>query len=149
MKILIYGAGVIGCLYATLFCEAGYDTTLYARGKRLEQLSEKGLLYSKNGQVKKANIHIRDKIEKEDVYDFVFLTVRENQVHDALKELNNNDSPNIVTMVNTLESYHNWENICGKGRIIPAFPGAGGSFEKMYYMLLSHHGLSSQQLLVK
>ena len=27
MRILIYGAGVIGSLYAALFAEAGYDTT--------------------------------------------------------------------------------------------------------------------------
>ena len=33
MKLLIYGAGVIGCLYAALFGEAGYDTYVYARGK--------------------------------------------------------------------------------------------------------------------
>ena len=38
MRILIYGAGVIGSLYAALFAEAGYDTTIYARGKRLEVL---------------------------------------------------------------------------------------------------------------
>ena len=43
MRLLIYGAGVIGCLYATLFCEAGYDTTIYARGKRLESLKKYGL----------------------------------------------------------------------------------------------------------
>lgn len=33
MKLLIYGAGVIGSLYAAAFAEAGYDTTVYARGK--------------------------------------------------------------------------------------------------------------------
>ncbi|MDD6070821.1 MAG: 2-dehydropantoate 2-reductase N-terminal domain-containing protein [Clostridiales bacterium] len=129
MRILIYGAGVIGCLYATLFCEAGYDTTVYARGKRLNTFREKGLLYFKDKQVKKANVSIIDKVEKNDLYDFIFLTVKENQVHEALEELENNASPNIVTMVNTLESYDLWEKICGVGRVIPAFPGAGGSFE--------------------
>ena len=38
MRILIYGAGVIGSLYAALFAEADYDTNIYARGKRLEVL---------------------------------------------------------------------------------------------------------------
>ena len=28
MRILIYGAGVIGSLYAALFAEAGYDTSI-------------------------------------------------------------------------------------------------------------------------
>ena len=40
MRILIYGAGVIGCLYATLFSEAGFDTTIYARGRRLESFKK-------------------------------------------------------------------------------------------------------------
>ena len=43
MRILIYGVGVIGSLYAALFAEAGYDTSIYARGKRLEFLKKNGL----------------------------------------------------------------------------------------------------------
>lgn len=129
MRLLIYGAGVIGCLYATLFSEAGYDTTIYARGKRLESLTQNGLLYRKNKKIQKAKVNLISKLENNDIYDFIFLTVRENQLHDALKELKQNNSPTIVTMVNSIESYHNWENICQKGRILPAFPGAGGSFD--------------------
>ena len=30
MKLLIYGAGVIGCLYAAVFSKVGYDTAMYA-----------------------------------------------------------------------------------------------------------------------
>ena len=43
MRILIYGAGVIGSLYVSLFAEAGSDTSIYARGKRLEVLRNNGL----------------------------------------------------------------------------------------------------------
>lgn len=130
MRVLIYGAGVIGCLYATLFSKAGFDTTIYARGRRLESFKQNGLLYFKNKKIKKVKVNIIDKVDANDIYDFVFLTVKSNQVHTALEELKNNNSPNIVTMVNTLEKYDVWEKICGKGRIIPAFPGAGGSFEE-------------------
>lgn len=31
LRILIYGAGVIGSLYAALLADAGYDTSIYAR----------------------------------------------------------------------------------------------------------------------
>lgn len=129
MRILIYGAGVIGSLYAALLSEGGFNTTLYARGKRLERLKKYGLLYLKNGYVKKANVGIIDKLEASDSYHYIFLTVREEQVHQALQELKMNRSPNIVTMVNTIEHYEEWEKICGKGRILPAFPGAGGSID--------------------
>lgn len=129
MRLLIYGSGVIGCWYAVLFSNAGYDTTVYARGKRLELFQNEGLRYEHKGSVHKANVKIIGKLEDHDQYDFVFLTVKENQVHTALKELSQNASSNIVTMVNTIEGYEKWEALCGKGRIIPAFPGAGGSFQ--------------------
>ena len=51
MRILIYGAGVIGSLYAALFAESGYDTSIYARGKRLEALRNNGLQYKKNQEI--------------------------------------------------------------------------------------------------
>ena len=129
MRILIFGAGVIGSLYGALFAEAGYDVSLYARGKRLESLMRDGLLYKREKKIRKAPIRVLSKIEEEDRYDLVFLTVRENQLHAALEELRKNSSPIIVTMVNSLETYDQWEAICGKGRIIPAFPGAGGGFD--------------------
>ena len=129
MRLLIYGAGVIGCWYAALFSKAGYDTTIYARGKRLDLFQKEGLRYDKKGKIHKADVKIIGRLEKADSYDFVFLTVKENQVHTALEELSHNISPNIVTMVNTIEGYEKWERLCGEGRIIPAFPGAGGSFQ--------------------
>lgn len=130
MRLLIYGAGVIGSLYASLFSRAGFDTTIYARGRRLKQLNRNGLLYEKAGKIRKASVHIISALDHGDSYDFIFLPVRETQVLFALEELSHNISPNVVTMVNTLEFYGRWEEICGKGRIIPAFPGAGGGFDE-------------------
>lgn len=79
MRILIYGAGVIGSLYAALFAQAGFDTSIYARGKRLETLQTRRLLYAENRQVRKADVSVLSKLEDSDHYDFIFLTVRENQ----------------------------------------------------------------------
>ena len=129
MRILIFGAGVIGSLYGALLAEAGYDVSVYARGRRLESLTRDGLLYKRKGKIRKAPVRVLSKLEEEDCYDFVLLTVRENQLHAALEELRQNSSPTIVTMVNSLETYDQWEAICGEGRIIPAFPGAGGGFD--------------------
>ena len=129
MRILIFGAGVIGSLYGALLAEAGYDVSVYARGRRVESLTQGGLLYKRKGKIQKAPVNILSRLEAEDRYDLVFLTVRENQLHAALEELRQNSSPTIVTMVNSLETYDKWEAICGAGRIIPAFPGAGGGFD--------------------
>ena len=128
-RILIYGAGVIGSLYGALLADAGFDVTMYARGKRLESLQTNGLRYWENEQVKTAPVTVISKLERSNHYDFIFLTVRENQLLAALSELKENISPTIVTMVNSLDAYDKWEAVCGKGRILPAFPGAGGGFE--------------------
>ena len=126
MRLLIYGAGVIGSLYAALFAQAGLETSIYARGKRLETLQADGLLYLGKRQIQKADVTILSELQSSDQYDFIFLTVRENQLIQALNELKANQSPCIVTMVNSIDDYGKWESICGKGRILPAFPGAGG-----------------------
>ena len=76
MKLLIYGAGVIGSLYAALFGEAGYDVTVYARGRRLELLESKGLLYLQKGKIKRADVKIVSKLSDDDIYEFIFLFVR-------------------------------------------------------------------------
>ena len=95
MRILIYGAGVIGLLYAALFAESGVETAVYARGRRLESLRRDGLRYEKGEAIRMADVRVLDTLQKDDIYDFIFLTVRENQLHEALTQLQENQSPHI------------------------------------------------------
>ena len=127
MRILIYGAGVIGSTYAVYLSRSGCEVTVLARGHRLEALCQKGLLYRNGKAVLKAEVRIMERLPSDDRYDYIFLTVRAGHVRHALEQLKDNISPTIVTMLNSLEDYSEWEDICGKGRILPAFPGAGGS----------------------
>jgi len=128
-KILIYGAGVIGSIYAVKFANAGHDVFVYARGGRLLSLESRGLLYADNDSVKKASVTVLSKVNHMDAFDFVFVTVRYEQIETALAELAENCSPIIVTMVNNPNGYDLWESLVGKGKLIPAFAGAGGSIE--------------------
>lgn len=41
MKILVFGAGVLGCNLARNFLRAGKDVTLLARGKWAEEIQKK------------------------------------------------------------------------------------------------------------
>lgn len=127
-KILIYGAGVIGSFYAVKLLACGCDVTVLARGSRLKELQEKGLLYDEDG-IKEARVRVVPEITDRDRFDYIFLTVRAEQVTAALEDLRRKNGSTIVTMINTLEEYRNWEKVAGKGRILPAFPGAGGSIE--------------------
>ena len=128
MRILIYGAGIIGSLYAAYLREAGYSVSILARGKRLSDLKQNGLRYYVCGKVRHADITIIETLVPNDCYDYIFLTVRENQLHVALAQLHENISPTVVTMVNTIQPYDELDKLCGKGKLLPAFPGAGGGF---------------------
>ncbi len=129
MRILIYGAGVIGSLYGAYLSRSGCEVSILARGRRLEELHRNGLLYWEEKRIQRAEVRILEQLEPEDRYDYIFLTVQAGQLSKALKQLKSNSSPTIVTMVNSLESYDVWEDFCGKGRVLPAFPGAGGSIQ--------------------
>lgn len=43
MKILVFGAGVLGCNLANDLFRAGKDVTLLARGKWAQEIQENGL----------------------------------------------------------------------------------------------------------
>lgn len=138
-RVLIVGAGVIGSIYAVKLSKAGYAVTMYARSGRLEELQKNGLAYLSNDtdKVEKADVKIIDKLSEDDFYDYIFITVRYEQIEAALSDIKSNCSKNIVTMVNNPFGYCKWEGIVGKNRIIPAFPGAGGKIENgvLYYKL--------------
>ena len=127
VRRLISGAGVIGSIYAFYLSRSGCEVAVLARGHRLEELRQMGLLYRNGKAIRKAEVQILERLEPDDRYDYIFLAVRAGQLHQALEQLKDNVSPAIVTMVNSLEDYSAWEDNCGKGRILPAFPGAGGS----------------------
>ena len=128
MKLLIFGAGVIGSLYAERLFEHGHEVTLIARGKRLEELRTNGLRYYRNGTIHTCRIPVREVPDPDTTYDVVLVAVKEYQLRSALEALRTCRSDTVCPMVNTLDSYQAMEEIVGKGRILPAFPGAGGGF---------------------
>jgi 2-dehydropantoate 2-reductase len=123
-RLLIFGAGAIGSLYALQFFKKGFDVTLLARGNRLEKLREDGLLHNEKGRISSVPVRVIDVLQDDDVYDFIFVTVRYDQMESALASIKGNKSENIVTLSNAA-SYDAWTAIAGD-RLIPGFPGAGG-----------------------
>lgn len=127
-RILIFGAGVVGSVYALRFAEYGLDVTLLARGKRLEALKRDGLSYNDNGTIKQIAVKTIDKLENDDIYDFIFVPVRYDQAESSLTAIKNNRSTTIVTLTNTI-GYDSWLEIVGD-RLLPGFPGAGGDIKE-------------------
>ncbi len=127
-RILIFGAGVIGSAYATKFIEAGFDVTLFARSNKFIALKEKGIQYNEKGKTKSLKVNVINTLEHDDVYDFIFVTVRYEQSEAALLTLKDNKSKNIVTMMNNSGGLSLWQRIIGD-KLLPAFPGIGGQIK--------------------
>ncbi|SFA76301.1 2-dehydropantoate 2-reductase [Cohnella sp. OV330] len=127
-RLLIFGAGVIGSVYALRFAQSGLDVTILARGKRLEALKRDGLKYNDDGTIKQISIKTIEKLDNDDIYDYVFVPVRYDQAESALSAIKHNRSKTIVTLTNTI-GYDAWLDIVGD-RLLPGFPGAGGDIKE-------------------
>ena len=139
-KILIFGAGVIGSVYAGKLALAGHQVFALARNERLKELEDNGLLLCENGgEIIRANVTIISELKPDDNFDYILVTLRKDQVKEALNILGKNQSKNFVFMVNTSSGYSDWITELGLERVIPAFPGAGGKLENgiVYYSLTS------------
>jgi len=137
-RILFFGAGVIGSLYAGKLALSGQNVTILARGKRLKELQEKGLtMFSENIGEEKPEISVISELKSDDIYDYVFVTLRNDNLNDVLPVLSQNQSQCFVFMVNTPNGFSDWINHLRAERIIVAFPGAGGKVENgiVHYQL--------------
>jgi len=128
MRILVYGAGVIGSIFAGKIAKTGYDVTILARGNRLNEIKEKGIILynSINGKMDTIKIKTIDILKEDDIFNYVIITVQNNQIENILPVLEKNKSPNIVFAVNTPLGYEKWTKYVGSNRIIIGFPSAGG-----------------------
>jgi 2-dehydropantoate 2-reductase len=128
MKILIYGAGVIGTIFAGKLAKKGYDTTILARGNRYKEIIEKGIILNNvlNNKLEKINIKTIDTLIETDIYDYVIVPMQNSQIDDILPILAKNKSANIVFVVNNPLGYENWINNVGYERVMIGFPAAGG-----------------------
>ena len=140
-RILIFGSGVIGSTFGGRMALQGHDVTFLARNKRLDELNKNGLLLQQNSENKPKKIEVKviSELEENDIYDYVFVCLRNEQVDSALPVLAKNLSKNVIFMVNNPSGYSRWSNALGKKRVIPAFPGSGGKTENgiVYYQIVS------------
>ena len=129
MKILVYGAGVIGNIYAAKLYEAGCDITLLARDKHLENLKQNGVIIkdSLTGKQTTSKVPSTSQLGVTDFYDLIIVTVRLDQLYTVVPVLKNNDvCPLIMLMLNNPENIEQLATELNPKHIILGFPGAGG-----------------------
>lgn len=81
MRILVVGAGVIGSVYAARLLEAGHAVTLCARGRRLAELRDGGLILE-NAETGRRTAHEVSAVPTPDdvACDLVLVAVRRDQM---------------------------------------------------------------------
>ena len=128
IKILIYGAGAIGSIFAGMIAKVGYDVTVLARGIRLKELQQNGLILINSLSYKRLELKVKaiDKLNTDDIYDYIIVVVQNTQIDAILPILSKNKSINIVFVVNNPSGYQKWIDVVGYERIILGFPSAGG-----------------------
>jgi len=132
MRILIYGAGVLGSLYAARLKEAGNDVVLLARGRRLAELRahDTVLVDEATGRQSVTRVDLTERLDPADAYDLAVVVMRKNQVADILPAVAaNNVIPTVLFMVNNAAGPAAWVDALGRERVVLGFPGAGGARE--------------------
>ena len=123
LRILVIGAGVNGSVCAAALHRAGYDVTVLARGKRLEELQERGIEIEDplKGTRTVTQVPVVARLASEDIYENVLVIVRKNQVRDLLPVLAQNQSQSVLFMVNTASGPDEWIVALGAKRVMLGF----------------------------
>lgn len=106
MRILIYGAGIQGSYLAHSLKKGDNQVTLLARGKRKEELLSDGVVLYHRLQRKltKDNIRVIEKLQPEDKYDLIFVTMKYSDFPAIIEPLAKNCSQTILFIGNQLNA---------------------------------------------
>ena len=106
MRILVFGAGVIGCNLARNLFRAGKDVTLLARGAWAEDIQKNGLRIKDkfSPRMSVTRIPVVTELKPEDQYDVIFVVMRYTQVGAIMDTLRANPAKNIVFVGNDVRA---------------------------------------------
>ena len=106
MKILIYGAGVLGCNLARDLFRAGKEVTLLARGAWAERIRKDGLRIKDKFSpcVSVSRIPVAAELKPEDRYDVIFVVMRYTQIQSVLETLRANCTKTVVFVGNNVRT---------------------------------------------
>ncbi len=132
MKILVYGAGIIGSIYAARLFEATGDVTLLARGQRYADLNRNGIILNDVETEKQTIYHVplTQRLESTDFYDLLIVAVRLDQLNSVMQIIKQNKvSPLIMLMLNNPDDMAHLANELPHKHILLGFPGVGGTHQ--------------------
>ncbi len=145
MKILVYGAGPLGSLFTARLHEAGHAVSLLARGQRLEDLREHGLVLvdTQTGRETITRPQIVERLDPQDAYELVLVIMRKNRALEILPILGaNQHTPNVLFLMNNAAGPGELVRALGAERVLMGFPMAAGyrRGHVVHYMVGSRSG---------
>jgi 2-dehydropantoate 2-reductase len=130
VRVLVFGAGVLGSLYAARLHRTGQDVTLLARGERLQQLREQGVVLEEASSGRRSTTYMptTERLNPDDHYDVIIVLVRKPQLAAVLPTLAaNRATPTVLVMVSNAEGPSVLADAIGRERLVLGFAGAGGT----------------------
>ena len=129
MRILVFGAGVLGCNLANNLYQYKKDVVLLARGKWAKQISEHGLaIHHFFGKRTFSRIPVIEELKADDCYDAIFVAVRYTQLDSVIPVLQANATKNIVFVGNNVRC-EEYRNRLPEKNVLFAFASSAGHRE--------------------
>lgn len=128
--VLVFGAGVIGSIYALRLAKAGFEVDLVARGERLaalrmERLRIRNVLVP--GDSETTRVDALERVPEGKAYTLSLVTVRSGQVESALREVAKAGSTGPVAVIgNNLGDLGAQSRMVGPERFVAGFGAFGG-----------------------
>ena len=132
MRILVYGAGVLGTLFGARLQESGNEISILARGERLTALDANGAVLEDMFTHRKSStrVGIVQGLAPSDSYDLIIVLMRKNQVPAILPVLAaNSGTRTILFMHNNAAGFEETIKAVGRERVMVGFPGAAGTLK--------------------
>ncbi len=127
MRILIYGAGNIGCLYAAKLAQSGHDMAILARGDRYDALRDHGITLENgvSGERTTTSVSVVDRLDRGDAYDLVLVVLPKPALAEVLPILAANEcTPSVMFFGNNAAGPEPMISALGRERVLLGFPGA-------------------------
>lgn len=129
MKILVYGAGPLGSVFAAKLHQGGHEVSILARGQRLADLREHGVVIHNitNDEWVTARVNVVERLAPDDRYDVIMVIMRKNNALDILPILAaNTGTPTIMFLMNNAAGPEKFVEAVGKERVLVGFPASAG-----------------------
>ncbi len=106
MKILVFGAGVLGCNLARNLLRAGKNVTLLARGRWAEEIRANGLRIKDkfSPRLSVSRIPVVTELKPEDSYDVIFVVARYTQLDTILDTLRASAAKTVIFVGNNVRA---------------------------------------------